>query len=169
MANYNKVFLMGNLTRDPELRYTPNGTAVADFGVAVNRQWRGQNGEKREETCFVDITAWARQAEVLKEYMSKGRPIFIEGRLQLEQWEGRDGQKRNKLSVVLEQFQFIGGRGESGGSGGGGSDGGGGGGQRRRQASQQQRGEQQPERQDRDQAPPEDDTGFAPGDDDIPF
>jgi len=112
MANLNKVFLMGNLTRDPELRYTPSGTAVASFGVAVNRRYRSKSGEDREDTCFVDVTAFARQAEILSEYMSKGRPIFIEGRLHLDQWEDKEsGQRRSKLSVTVENFQFIGGRG----------------------------------------------------------
>jgi single-strand DNA-binding protein len=110
MANLNKVFLMGNLTRDPELRYTPGGTAVADFGMAINRTWKSQEGEKREEVCFVDVTAWAKQAELIAQHFRKGRPIFVEGRLQLDSWEGQDGQKRSKLRVVLERFQFIGAR-----------------------------------------------------------
>ncbi len=109
MANLNKVFLIGNLTRDPELRYTPNGTAVASFGMAVNRTWTGQSGEKKEEVCYVDINAFGRRAEVINEYLNKGNPIFIEGRLQFNQWETKDGQKRNTLRVVAENFQFIGG------------------------------------------------------------
>jgi single-strand DNA-binding protein len=108
MANLNKVFLIGNLTRDPELRYTPNGTAVTDFGMAINRTWKGQDGERREEACFIDVTAWARQAEVIAEHCRKGRQLFIEGRLQLDSWEGQDGQKRTKLRVVAEAFQFLG-------------------------------------------------------------
>ncbi len=108
MANLNKVFLIGNLTRDPELRYTPSGTAVTDFGIAVNRRWTSRDGEKREETCFVDMQAWARTAEVISEYCRKGSPIFVEGRLRLETWEGRDGQKRSKLRVVVDNFQFLG-------------------------------------------------------------
>jgi single-strand DNA-binding protein len=108
MANLNKVFLIGNLTRDPELRYTPSGTAVASFGIAVNRTWTGQSGEKKEEVCFVDINMFGRRAEVINEYFSKGNPIFIEGRLQFNQWETKDGQKRNTLRVVAENFQFIG-------------------------------------------------------------
>jgi len=108
MANLNKVFLMGNLTRDPELRYTPSGTAVVSFGVAVNRSWKGQNGEKREDVTFVDVQAWARTAEVISEYCKKGSPIFVEGRLQYDSWEGKDGQKRSRIRVVVESFQFIG-------------------------------------------------------------
>lgn len=108
MANLNKVFLIGNLTRDPELRYTPSGTAVASFGIAVNRTWTGQSGEKKEEVCFVDINMFGRRAEVINEYFSKGNPIFIEGRLQFNQWETKEGQKRNTLRVVAENFQFIG-------------------------------------------------------------
>lgn len=108
MPNFNKVLLMGNLTRDPELRYTPSGSAVADFGVAVNRKWTGQNGEKKEEACFVDCQAWTRSAEVISEYCKKGSAIFIEGRLKLDSWEGRDGQKHSRLRVVVENFQFVG-------------------------------------------------------------
>ena len=108
MANLNKVFLIGNLTRDPELRHTPSGTAVVNFGIAVNRNWKDQSGEKKEEVCFVDINMFGRRAEVISEYFSKGNPIFIEGRLQFQQWEARDGQKRNTLRVVGEDFQFLG-------------------------------------------------------------
>ncbi len=110
MANLNKVFLMGNLTRDPDLRYTQGGTAVAKFGMAINRNWTSAEGEKKEEVCFVDVTAFGRQAEVICEYCSKGRPLFVEGRLQYSSWQGQDGQKRNKLEVVVEGFQFLGGR-----------------------------------------------------------
>lgn len=108
MPNLNKVLLMGNLTRDPELRYTPSGTAVVEFGLAINRRYSGQGGEKKEETCFIDCQAWARSAEVISEYCKKGNPLFVEGRLRLESWEGRDGQKRSKLRVVVESFQFLG-------------------------------------------------------------
>ncbi len=108
MASLNKVFLIGNLTRDPELRYTPSGTAIASFGIAVNRTWTGQSGEKKEEVCFVDINMFGRRAEVINEYFSKGNPIFVEGRLQFNQWETKDGQKRNTLRVVAENFQFMG-------------------------------------------------------------
>jgi len=124
MANFNKVLLMGNLTRDPELRYTPSGTAVASFGLAVNRKWTGQNGEEREEVLFVDVSAFGRQAEVISEYMSKGRGIFIEGRLKLDQWQDKETQaKRSKLTVVADSFQFLGGPG--GGGGGAAGEGGG--------------------------------------------
>ena len=120
MANYNKVLLMGNLTRDPELKYTGGGQALAEFGLAVNRQWRTPAGEQQEETTFVDITVWGRQAETVTEYLSKGRPVFVEGRLQYDTWEGQDGQKRSKLRVVAERVQFLGSRPDSGGGGGGG-------------------------------------------------
>jgi single-strand DNA-binding protein len=110
MASLNKVLLIGNLTRDPELRYTPQGTAVASFGLACNRRWKGQNGEEREETLFVDINAFGRQAEVISEYLSKGRPVFIEGRLKLDQWQDKEtGAKRSKHVVHVENFQFLGG------------------------------------------------------------
>jgi single-strand DNA-binding protein len=119
MANLNKVFLIGNLTRDPELRYTPSGAAVTEFGLAVSRQFTDSSGERRENTCFVDIQMWGRQAEVANEYLRKGRPLFVEGRLDYSTWEGQDGQKRSKLRVVAENFQFLGSRegGDRGGSG----------------------------------------------------
>ena len=109
MANYNRVILAGNLTRDPELSYTPANTPVCKFGLAINRVWTDrQTNEKREETCFVDCTAFGRQAETINQYMSKGRPLLIEGRLQFSQWTGQDGQKRSKLEVVVERSQFLG-------------------------------------------------------------
>jgi single-strand DNA-binding protein len=113
MANYNKVLLMGNLTRDPELKYLQSGQAVVNIGLAVNRKYRNRNTQEMvEETTFVDIEGWGQQAETFSKYMTKGRPVFIEGRLRLDSWEGKDGQKKNKLRVVMERFQFIGGPGE---------------------------------------------------------
>jgi len=117
MANFNRVILIGNLTRDPQLRYTQSQAAVCDFGIAVNRQWTGKDGQKHEETAFVNCTAWARQAELIQKYLSKGSPIFIEGRLTYSQWDGPDGKKRSKLEVTVENFQFLGG--PAGGGGGG--------------------------------------------------
>lgn len=117
MANYNKVLLIGNLTRDPELRYLQSGTAVCDFGMAVNRQWRSQSGEKKDEVCFVDITFFGRSAEVISEFCKKGRSLFVEGRLQLDSWTGKDGQKRSKLRVVGERMQFLDARGGGGAPG----------------------------------------------------
>ncbi len=114
MGNLNKVLLMGRLTRDPELRYTPQGTPVADLGIAVNREYAAGN-ERRKETTFVDVTIWRRQAEVICQYLHKGDPLFIEGRLNLDTWEGQDGQKRSKLRVVADNFQFVSGRGDGGG------------------------------------------------------
>jgi len=119
MANYNKVILIGNLTRDPELRYTPKGTAVAKIGIAVNRSWRTETGETKEEVTFVDVDAFGRQAETLGQYMKKGRPIMIEGRLKYDTWEDKQtSQKRSKLGVVMESFQFLdyGGRGSDEGA-----------------------------------------------------
>jgi len=116
-ANFNKVLLMGNLTRDIELRYTQGGTAIAKFGMAVNRRYTQQGGEQKEETCFVDLTAWGRQAEILNEYTKKGSPLFVEGRLEYSTWEAQDGGKRSKLAVVVENFQLLG----SGGGGRGGA------------------------------------------------
>jgi len=118
MASYNRVILVGNLTRDPELRYIPNGTAVTDIGLAVNDRRKNQNGEWVEETQFVDVTLWSRTAEVASEYLSKGSPVLIEGRLKYDAWE-KDGQKHSKLRVVGEKMQMLGGRSGSGGGGGG--------------------------------------------------
>jgi single-strand DNA-binding protein len=108
MANLNKVFLIGNLTRDPELRYIPSGTAVSTFTVASNRVYTSSAGEKKEEACFVRVVAWARQAELCGEYLSKGSPVFVEGRLQSRSWETADGQKRSTLEVVAQNIQFLG-------------------------------------------------------------
>jgi len=117
MAAFNKVILAGNLTRDPELRYTPKGTAVAGFGLAVNRTWTSESGEKKEEVTFVDISAFGRQAEVIAQFMKKGRPLLVEGRLKLDQWEDKNTHaKQSKLKVVLEGFSFIDSRGEGGGA-----------------------------------------------------
>ena len=108
MANYNKVILIGNLTRDPELRYSSKGTAVAKLSVAVNRSWKTETGEQREEATFVDVDAFGRQAEIIGQYFRKGRPIMIEGRLRLETWEDKQtNQKRSRLGVILESFQFL--------------------------------------------------------------
>ncbi|MFH0925835.1 MAG: single-stranded DNA-binding protein [bacterium] len=106
-TNFNKVLLMGNLTRDPELRYIPSGTAVCTLGLAVNRKYK-QNDEMKEETCFVDVVVWGKRAENCSEYLTKGRPIFVEGRLNYRSWEGDDGKKRNKLDVVALDVQFLG-------------------------------------------------------------
>jgi len=116
MANFNKVILVGNLTRDPQMRYTPSGTAVCDFGVAVNRQWKSHDGENKEDVCFIDVSAWGRTGEVIAEYKKKGDQILIEGRLQMQTWQGQDGQKRTKHVVVAEAVQFLGQRREGGGS-----------------------------------------------------
>ena len=110
MANYNKVILAGNLTRDPQMSILPSQTPVTEFGMAINRRWKGQDGQQREETCFVDCQCYGRQAEILNQYMSKGRPILVEGRLRFSSWEDKTGQKRSKLRVVVERFQFLGGR-----------------------------------------------------------
>jgi len=152
MASYNRVILVGNLTRDPELRYISTGTAVTDIGLAVNDRRKNANGEWVEETTFVDVTLWARTAEVASEYLSKGSPVLIEGRLKFDTWETNDGQKRSKLRVVGERMQMLGTR---GGGGGGGS----------RPAGQQDSQYSQPE------PPPEAQYGQPepPADDDIPF
>ena len=108
MANFNKVILAGNLTRDPELRYTPKGLAIAKIGLAINRSWKSETGETKEEVTFVDIDAFGKQAETIGQYLKKGRPILIEGRLRLDQWDDKQtGQKRSRLGVVLEGFQFL--------------------------------------------------------------
>jgi single-strand DNA-binding protein len=151
MASFNKVILLGNLTRDPEVRYTPKGTAVTELGMAVNRVYTAENGEKREETTFVDVTLWGRTAEIAGEYLKKGRPVFIEGRLQLDTWDDKtSGQKRSKLKVVGEGLQLIGSR--PGGGGGGGDEEGG------SSAPRSSR-----------PAPPPKAAASAPDDDEIPF
>jgi single-strand DNA-binding protein len=165
MPNLNKVMLMGNLTRDPEVRYTPKGTAVAEIGMAINRRYSTDSGEQKEEVTYVDVELWGRQAEIAKEYLSKGRPVYIEGRLKLDSWEDKQtGQKRSKMRVVGENMQMLGGR--DGGGGGGGRDGGygeesggAGGGGFRRSAPQQGRPIQRP--------PVDQDLDGEP--DDVPF
>ena len=158
MASFNKVILMGNLTRDPEVRYTPKGSAVTDIGLAVNRVYSTDNGEKREETTFVDVTLWGRTAEIAGEYLKKGRPVLIEGRLQLDSWDDKQsGQKRSKLKVIGESMQLLGGR----GGGGEGDEGGGGGGGGFRQSSGGGGG--------RSTAPPPRSAPSEPDDDEIPF
>jgi len=154
MASYNKVFLLGNLTRDPEVRYTPKGSAVADLGIAVNRQYTLDNGEKREEVTFVDVTLWGRQAEVAGEYLKKGRSVFIEGRLQLDTWDDKQsGQKRSKLKVIGEMMQMLGAR----PGGGGGEEGGG----EETRSSRPSGGSRS--------APPPKGGSSEPDDDEIPF
>jgi single-strand DNA-binding protein len=117
MASLNRVFLIGNLTRDPEIRHTPKGTAVGDLAMAINMSYRTAEGAEKEEVCYVDIVVWGRQAEICKDYLSKGSPIFVEGRLQLDQWESNQGEKRSRLRVRAERIQFLGrGSGASGGA-----------------------------------------------------
>ncbi len=155
MANFNKVILLGNLTRDPEVRYTPKGTAVAEVGLAINRFIPASDGgEKREETTFVDVTLWGRTAEVAGEYLKKGRPVLIEGRLQLDTWDDKtSGQKRSKLKVVGETMQLLGGK-PGGGGGGDFEDSGAG-----------ERSSNRP----RSSAPPPKPAASEPDDDEIPF
>jgi len=119
MASFNKVILVGNLTRDPELRYTPKGTAIAKIGLAVNRNWTSESGEKKEEVTFIDVDVFGRTAENVGQYMRKGRPILVEGRLRLDQWDDKQtGQKRSRLGVVAETVQFLGSAQGGGGDGG---------------------------------------------------
>jgi single-strand DNA-binding protein len=129
MPSLNKVLLMGNLTRDPELRVTPKGTSICQFGLAINRQFKMESGESRDEVTFVDIEAWGKQGETIAKYCTKGRPLYVEGRLRLDQWEDKNTkEKRSRMKIVLEQFQFLGdGRGGGGSSqAGGGEESGGG-------------------------------------------
>jgi single-strand DNA-binding protein len=155
MASFNRVILVGNLTRDPELRYIPSGTAVTEVGLAVNDRRKGANGEWIDETTFVDVTLWGRTAEVASEYLNKGSSVLIEGRLKLDTWE-KDGKKNSKLRVIGERMQMLSGR---GGSGGGPSGGGGGGGSRPARSGGGGGGH----------APAHDEFDSGPGDDDIPF
>lgn len=108
MANFNRVFLMGNLTRDPELRYTPGGAAVVNLRIAVNRRYKTQTGEVKEEVVFITVVAWGKQAETCSQFLSKGRPVFVEGRIQMRSWEAQDGQKRTVLEVRASRVQFLG-------------------------------------------------------------
>lgn len=165
MANYNKVILAGNLTRDPQLSVLPSQTPVVEFGLAINRKWRDQQGQQREETCFIDCRAFGRQAEVINQYMRKGQPMLVEGRLNLSTWE-KDGQKHSKHRVIVEGFQFLG-SGQGGGGGGGGY-------QRtapppqQRQAPQPHQAAPPPPSEDiGEPAPPDYDQGG--GGDEIPF
>ncbi len=119
MPSYNKVLLMGNLTRDVQLKSTSGGQSVADIAIAVNRKFKTKDGQDREEVTYVDCECWGPRAEVIAKYFSKGKPIFIEGRLKLDSWEDKDGQKRSKMRVMIEDFQFVEGRGGGGGGGGG--------------------------------------------------
>lgn len=174
MASVNKVMLIGNLTRDPEVRYTPKGSAVADIGLAINRYFTMENGEKREETTFVDVVLWGRQAELAQQYLSKGRPVFIEGRLQLDTWDDKTtGQKRSKLRVVGEVMQFLGSS-KDGAGGGGGNQGGGGGGGYQQPSPPPQQQQQAPAQQAPQDTPAAGNDGAqfdTPVDeeDDIPF
>ncbi|RBP41327.1 single-strand binding protein [Roseimicrobium gellanilyticum] len=182
MASYNKVMLMGNLTRDPEVRYTPKGSAVADLAIAVNRSYTADNGEKREEVTYVDVVLWARLAEIASQYLKKGSPVFIEGRLQMDSWEDKQtGQKRSRLRVVGEIMQMLGGKRDGSGDDQGGGGGGGGGGYQQRPQQQYRSGGggggggaprgNQPARQSQ---PANEEYGDGPitdglEDDDIPF
>lgn len=164
MANLNKVQLIGNLTRDPEVKYTPKGMAVTELGMAINRYYTPDGGERREETTFVDVTLWGKQAELAGQYLKKGRPVYIEGRLQLDSWEDKQsGQKRSKLRVVGEAMQFLDG-GQKRGGGGEGGDEGGGGHEERRSPARPPSGPSQPPASRGSSAPSE-----PPEDDDIPF
>lgn len=158
MANLNKVFLIGNLTRDPELKYTPKGTAVASFALAINHVYKTPDGEKREEVSFIDVTAFGRQAEVVSEYVKKGDPFFVEGRLKLETWDDKQsGQKRSKLRVLLESFQFLASRGGKSGQESGGA------------GEYDDPPQRPPQRPPAGRQPPSRDPDLDPQDDDIPF
>lgn len=115
MASFNKVILAGNLTRDPELRTTQSGQSCVSFGIAVSEKYTTQSGEKREETCFVDITAWGKTGDTIAQYFEKGKPILVEGKLKLDQWQTQQGENRSKLTVTLTSFAFIGGNNDQGG------------------------------------------------------
>lgn len=157
MASYNRVILMGNLTRDPEMKYLPSGTAVTNFGLAMNERYTDrQTGEQKESACFVDVEAWDRQAEIVNEYLSKGSPVFLEGALKFDSWETPEGEKRSRLKVRAIRIQFIGGRRDGDEVGGGYSD------TSPAQPSAQGQPEQMPEQS-------EGSGGGSSTDDDIPF
>jgi single-strand DNA-binding protein len=170
MANFNKVMLMGHVTRDIELRYTPKGTAVADVGLAVNRVRSGENGERIEETTFVDITLWGRTAEVAHQYSGKGKPLFVEGRLHMDSWDDKtSGQKRTKLKVVADNIQLMGAPGGGSGGGGGGQPPQGGQGGNPAPQQQQQQAQQQPPQEYQQQGGSPAQGGQVDDDGDIPF
>lgn len=151
MPNLNKVYLMGNLTKDPEIKYTPKGTAVASFGIAINRNYTTESGEKREEVTFINCDAWARTAEVIGEHFKKGAPIFVEGYLKTDSWDDKEtGKKRTQIKVVVLSFEFIGGK---------------------REQSNSEEPQERP--QSRPSAPPAKrpapDPDLDPAEDDIPF
>jgi single-strand DNA-binding protein len=176
MASFNQVILLGNLTRDPQLKYLPSQTPVAEFGIACNRKFKTQSGEDKEEVTFVDCSAFGKTGELINQYFTKGKPIFIQGRLKYDSWEDKQGGgKRSKMTVIVENFQFIGGRDGGGGGGGGGGyqqEGGGGGGDYE-QRPPQQRGPQRAPQQSRPQNAPPPQQPFGEEeqfkDDDIPF
>lgn len=163
MADLNKVFLIGNLTRDPEVRYTPKGTAVGDLALAINSSYKAQDGSTKDEVCYVDVVAWGRQAETCKEFLQKGAPIFVEGRMQFDSWETKEGEKRSRLRVRAERVQFLGRPRTAGESGGAPSRGG------------SDRGEESSYAPRRSNNPPptsshhQDDAPDLPPDDDVPF
>ena len=173
MASFNKVLLMGNLTRDPEVRYTPKGTAIAQLGLAVNRSYTLESGEQKEEVTFVDIEVWGRQAETAGQYLSKGRPVFVEGRLRFDQWDDKEsGQKRSKLKVVGERIQFLGApKGGGSGAGGEGHEGGAGGGASRSGGSSRapQRPAGRPATPAHEDEPPPHEPSGGGEEDNIPF
>ena len=160
MPSLNKVLLMGNLTRDPELRVTPKGTPICQFSLAINRQFKMESGESREEVIYVDVEAWGKQGETIAKYMTKGRPLYVEGRLRLDQWEDKNTkEKRSRMKVVLEQFQFLG---DNRGGGGGGS------------STSSEPGIDQTSSPERHAPPPRPSSGSKPAsqenlDEDVPF
>lgn len=165
MPNLNMVLLMGNLTRDPELRYLPSNTPVANIGIAVNRRWRNQQGEQQEEVLFVDCEAFGRTAESINQYLRKGRPIFIEGRLKLDQWTDKEGQNRSKMKVVIETFQFVDSRAQGDAAGGEGN-----GSSAPRSAPPRSNAPRGPARPSPAAPPPPgDDPHTAPPEEEIPF
>lgn len=152
MANFNRVIVAGNLTRDPQLSYTPSNTAVCEFGMAINRKWRDRDGNSKDEVCYVDLVSYGRQAEVINQYMGKGRPMLVEGRLRYRQWTNKEGQNRSKLDIFVENFTFLGGPPQGGGQG--------------RPAGA--RGPAQPQQPPMDDAPPPPDD-MPPDDPEVPF
>lgn len=170
MPNLNRVMLMGNLTRDPEMRYLPSNTAVTALALAVNRRWRNQQGEQQEEVTFIDCEAFGKVAELLHQYMRKGRPLYVEGRLKLDQWQDKEGHNRSKLKVIVESFQFIDSRPGGGGEEiTGGSDDMGGGAPAPRAGGGPGRSTPRPQQRTGNQQPPTGDPHQPVGEEDIPF
>lgn len=168
MASFNRVIMMGNLTRDPQLKYLPSNTAVCEFGLATNHKWKDRDGNAKEEACFVDCSCFGKGGEIINQYMTKGSPLLVEGRLRYESWTAQDGTKRSRLSIMVDNFQFVGRR-EGGEGGGAPANRGQGGYDRAPRSGPPARSDSQQNAPAYENAPPGPDSDGPPPSDDIPF